>query len=337
MHPLSRLLDHPRARDVVTLRITMARPWSVRVADRAAITVLTVTDGETTVTTTDGSTTLHPGDVALIRGPRPYTVGSGHVEEPTAVIHPDQHCTTAAGVTLHENMSHGLRRWGNDPAGPDSLVIAGYPGVSEAGRLVTDLLPESAHLPSGAVDPTLLDLMVRELGVDAPGQGTVLDRLVDVVLIAAIRAWIDRHHDTLPGWVGRTDPEVATALRLIHDEPDRPWTVAELARTAATSRAGLAARFTAQVGSPPIEYLTRWRLTLARDLLADPGNTLHTVAHRVGYGSAFALSTAFKRRYGLSPQHYRRELIGTAATVPRTGRITDVDGDRPDEELVGTA
>jgi AraC-like DNA-binding protein len=102
------------------------------------------------------------------------------------------------------------------------------------------------------------------------------------------------------------------ALRLMHHNPAHPWTVSELARESAISRAAFARRFQELVGEPPVAFLTGWRIALAADLLREPGATLSAVAHQVGYGSPFALSTAFKRLRGISPQQYmrRERLLG---------------------------
>jgi AraC-like DNA-binding protein len=134
----------------------------------------------------------------------------------------------------------------------------------------------------------------------------VLDRLLDLLLIAALRAWFARPEADAPGWYrAYADPVVGPALRLLHNAPDHSWTVAELAREAGASRAALARRFTELVGEPPMSFLTGWRIALAADLLLEPGETIGSVARRVGYGSPFALSTAFKRVRGVSPQEYR--------------------------------
>ena len=98
---------------------------------------------------------------------------------------------------------------------------------------------------------------------------------------------------------------VGRALRLLQDDPAHPWTVASLATKAAVSRAAMARRFTDLVGEPPMSYLTAWRLALAADRLRDTDDTIAVIARDVGYGSAFALSSAFKRVYGVSPQEHR--------------------------------
>jgi AraC-like DNA-binding protein len=103
---------------------------------------------------------------------------------------------------------------------------------------------------------------------------------------------------------------VGAALRLLHDEPAHPWTVAALAARTGVSRAALARRFSDLVGEPPMTYLTDLRLALAADLLREPDATVAAVARRVGYGSAFALSAAFKRERGVSPQEHRAAALG---------------------------
>ena len=135
----------------------------------------------------------------------------------------------------------------------------------------------------------------------------MLDRLLDLLLIAVLRAWFARPEAAAPGWYrAHGDPIVGPALRLLHNNPAHPWTVASLAAASGVSRAALARRFNALVGEPPMTFLTGWRLTLAADLLREPGATVGSVAEQVGYGSSFALSTAFKRVRGVSPQEHRR-------------------------------
>jgi AraC-like DNA-binding protein len=133
----------------------------------------------------------------------------------------------------------------------------------------------------------------------------VLDRLLDLLLIAVLRAWFDRSQTT-PGWIrAQADPIVGRALRMLHNHPAHPWTVAALAGRLGVSRAALARRFTELVGEPPMSYLTSWRLALAADLLREPDATITAVARQVGYSSGFALSAAFKRVRGVSPQVHR--------------------------------
>jgi AraC-like DNA-binding protein len=166
------------------------------------------------------------------------------------------------------------------------------------------LLRALPPLLSLRLDSPLVDLLAAEIVKDAPGQEAVLDRLLDLLLIATLREWFAR--EDAPGWYrAYEDPVVGPALRLLHHEPARSWTVAELARAVGVSRAALARRFNELVGEPPMAFLTGWRIALAADLLREPGTTIGAVAEQVGYGSPFALSTAFKRVRGVSPAQYR--------------------------------
>ena len=140
----------------------------------------------------------------------------------------------------------------------------------------------------------------------------MLDRLLDLLLISVLRSWFDRPEAEAPAWYrAHGDPVVGQALRLLHENPDYPWTVASLAEKIGLSRAALARTFTNLVGAPPMTYLTEWRLTIAADLLRQPEATLDAVSHQVGYSNGFALSTAFKRVRGVSPQEYRAAAAAT--------------------------
>jgi transcriptional regulator GlxA family with amidase domain len=141
----------------------------------------------------------------------------------------------------------------------------------------------------------------------------VLDRLLDVLVIDTLRSWYQQQADATSWWDAHHDPLVGAVLGLIHDSPEEAWTISSLARAIGTSRANLARRFNELVGEPPITYLTKWRLSLAADLLCQPQATVTNTARSVGYGSAFAFSTAFKRRYGVSPHQHRTRVLEAAA------------------------
>lgn len=138
----------------------------------------------------------------------------------------------------------------------------------------------------------------------APGQEGVIAALLDVVLVQVLQRWAAQSGP--PGWLAAADdPVVGPMLQAVHDDPSVPHSVATLARTASVSRATASARFAALVGVPPMTYLRSWRLALAAELLLDPGLTLDAIARRVGYGGGFALSAAFRREFGHSPQAHR--------------------------------
>jgi AraC-like DNA-binding protein len=249
---------------------------------------------------------LRPGDVAIARGPDPYTVADPPGTPPQALILPGEVCRTATGEDLAEVMGLGVRTWGNRPDGSAMMLIGTYLMDGEISRRLLDALPALLVLPAGMRDCPLMPWLGEEIVRHEPGQQTVLDRSLDLLLISVLRAWFSRPEAAAPAWYRALgDPVVGRALRLLQNNPAHPWTVATLAARTGVSRAALARRFTELVGEPPMTYLTGWRLDLAADLLHEPDTTLGAVARQVGYGSPFALSAAFKRVRGVSPREHR--------------------------------
>lgn len=303
--PLTDFLDGPRARGAFILHLQLARPWSVEIADDAPLTLMAVLTGDTWLRPVGHPPTLlHAGDVALVRHGVRYVVADSADRAPDVRIGPGQTCTGSGGRDLSDEWGIGPRRWGNDPAGGDTMLVGSYLAGAETGTLLLRALPEVVVV-RGVSSPAL-ELLMDEAGRTGVAQASVLDRLLDVLLISVVRAWSESLREGEPNWLtaGR-DPLVRDALRLIHARPEHAWTVESLAAATGTSRAALARRFTQLVGTPPIGYLSRWRLALAADLLQDPGLTLSAVSRRVGYATPFSMSAAFKKQYGVSPQQYR--------------------------------
>ena len=312
MDALAGLLDGPRAREAFLLRCVMGRPWSMRIQDEAPLSVVAVVRGHAWVIPDDGDAVeLDPGDVAVARGPVPYTFCDDPASPTQIVIHPGQRCTTPGGVELVEALSLGVRTWGTDLNGPDDMLVGTYNLEGDVSRRLLHALPALLVVQAEELGSPIVELLGGEMAKDDPGQEAVLDRLLDVLLIATLRAWFDRPGGNAPAWYrAQGDPIVGRALRLIYNHPARRWTVASLASEAGVSRAALARRFSDLVGEPPMAFLTEWRLTLAADLLRDPDETLASVAYQVGYSSPFALSTAFKRARGISPREHRLAATG---------------------------
>jgi AraC-like DNA-binding protein len=308
MDAIAGLLDGPRARGAFVLRSMLAPPWALRIEDRAPLTLVALIRGRAHVVTDDGSAReLRPGDVAVLCGPAAYTVADDPRTAPQVVIGPGQRCTSVTGGEPSGMSDLGVRTWGNHPEGPDILVTGTYQLRSETSRRLLAALPAALVQPAGSAADPAIAWLAREVARDEPGQEAVLDRLLDLVLVSTLRAWFGRADAAPPGWYrGHSDPIVGPVLRAIQYGPERPWTVASLAATAGVSRAALARRFTEVVGEPPMTFLTHWRLALAADLLLEPDATLTSIARRVGYGTPYALSAAFTRVHGVSPQEYRR-------------------------------
>ncbi len=311
MDTLTGLLDGPRARGAFLLRSILDPPWCLRIEDGAALSMVALVRGDAWVLPADGAPTrMHPGDVAVIRGPQAYTMADDPATPVQVVIGPGQRCTPVGGPGDRELRDLGVRTWGAGPHGATVMLSGTYQLHSEVGHRLLGALPAVLVHPAAAGDRSLVDLLEREMTGAGPAQELVLDRLLDLLLVSVLRAWLSAAGEGVPRWhVAQGDPVVGPALRLLHAEPAHPWTVAGLAARVGVSRASLARRFHDLVGEPPMAYLTGWRLTLAADLLRTADATIGAVARQVGYGSAFALSAAFKRGRGMSPHEYRRRGV----------------------------
>ncbi|MFF1709467.1 AraC family transcriptional regulator [Streptomyces sp. NPDC058268] len=307
MDVLAGLLEGPRARGAFMIRACFDPPWSVRIADEAPLSVMIMVRGTAWIVPDDGEPQLiRPGDVAVARGPDHYTVADDRTRKPHVEIQPGENCVPLGDTPPDRYRDLGQRTWGQLPDGPVEMLIGTYQARGEITGRLLDALPQLLVLPTEVWDCPLTPLLADEIAKDEPGQDVVLDRLLDLLMIASLRAWFSRPEAEAPAWYrAMGDPVVGQAIRLLQDDPAHPWTIAELAAKAGVSRAALARRFTELVGEPPMAYLTGWRLALAADLLRDSEQTIAAIARRVGYGSAFALSSAFKRVYGVSPQEHR--------------------------------
>jgi AraC-like DNA-binding protein len=312
---LAGFLDGPRARGAFLLRCIMDPPWSIRVQDNAPLTVVSTVRGTAWIVPDDGAAAaIGPGDVAVVRGPDHYVVADEPTRVPDIVIHPGGRCTTLGGASMEEAMDLGVRTWGNSATGSSTMLVGTYETESEISRRLLESLPMVIVLAHDTWDSPLVPLLAEEIVKEAPGQEVVLDRLLDLLLVAVLRTWFSRQGTDVPPWYSAYgDPVVGRALRMIHNDPSHPWTVGDLAAGAGASRAALARRFNELVGEPPMSFLTGWRMALAADLLVDSDATVGAVAQQVGYASPFTFSAAFKRAYGVSPKAYRTQQTALAA------------------------
>jgi AraC-like DNA-binding protein len=207
----------------------------------------------------------------------------------------------------------GVRTWGNALDGGTLVLDGTYESQSMVGRRVLDGLPPIVVASREHVPSALIDYLSTQISRDEPGQSAVLDRVLDLVLIAVLRWWFTSHRPEGTGWYrASTDPVVGRALLLMQEQPAAAWTVENLGASTGLSRAAFARRFSALVGEPPMAYLTGWRMSLAADLLEQSEATVGSVARQVGYATPFAFSAAFKREHAVSPQQYRARLVATA-------------------------
>jgi AraC-like DNA-binding protein len=316
---LSGLIDGPRARGAFLLRSVLNPPWSLRIEDRAPLSLVTMIHGDAWIVPDVGSAAqLRPGEVAILAGPDPYTIADDPATKPDVIIGEGQVCTTLRGPGIAAPANLGVRTWGD---GGSTIMLSGtYTMTGEIGQRLLGALPPVLVRPAGK-ENALITLLAGEIVQDEPGQELVLDRILDLLLVTILRSWLGSPGAGAPAWYrAQHDPVVGAALRMLHSDPAGQWTVANLATKTGVSRAALARRFTTLVGEPPMAYLTGLRLALAADLLREPNATLGAVARKVGYGSAFALSAAFKRVRGVSPQEHRTSV--TRALTPITPVMT---------------
>ncbi|MFG2331387.1 AraC family transcriptional regulator [Streptomyces sp. NPDC048604] len=243
---------------------------------------------------------LGPGDVVFLAH------GTGHA----LASHPDAPLVDV--LPLPDGSWPLSRAPGPGPAGTETVLLCGAYRLSRARAhpLFTEL-PAYVHIPARiGAHPRLraaIDLLGAELADPQPGTDAAVPALLDTLLLYLLRTWwLAERPDRAAGWSGAlADPGIAAALRSIHADPARPWTVESLGAVAGLSRAAFARRFAALVGRSPLAYLTWWRMTTAGRLLRTGDAPLRTVAARVGYASEFAFAKAFKREYGVAPGRYR--------------------------------
>ncbi|MFS8371416.1 AraC family transcriptional regulator [Acetobacter indonesiensis] len=205
-----------------------------------------------------------------------------------------------------EKLGEGLFHVGRRDGSTDLRMRIGHCRFdTHDAALLVSLLPDQVIVRDQPRLTTLIQLIDEEARAQRAAHELVLERLLEVVLIEAMRS--ASAIATAPSLArGLADERLAAALRAMHMQPERAWTMAMLAQEAALSRSAFFTRFSRSVGLPPMEYLLIWRMALAKQLLRQPGLGLEQVAQRVGYGSASAFSVAFARRTGMPPARYAR-------------------------------
>jgi len=293
--PLSEVITLLQPRAVFSRRISGAGRWGVRYSAFGHPSFCAVLEGSCRLAV-DGqkALTLETGDFVLLPATPGFTM-SGF--KPVRPVHFDPKVTAAH---LGE-VRHGTR------VGPPDVELLGgwFVFGSPDAALLVSLLPGLVHVRGAERLSTLVRLVAEESNEQRSGRNLVLTRLVEVLLIEALRSTPSA--GAPPGLLrGLADAQLAAAMREMHGELARSWTVAQLAKSAALSRSSFFERFTRTVGLRPMEYLLAWRMAVAKDLLRRQDVGLDEVAERVGYSSASTFSTAFSRHVGQSPSRYAR-------------------------------
>jgi AraC-like DNA-binding protein len=273
-----------------------ASPWRVRRSDAGQPIYCVILEGACRMAIdAHEPIELVSGDFVLI--PAAYDVAISSLEPPPPGVE------TLKPIALGNNEF----RIGEPDSPVDSRMMVGHCsfGSPDASLLVA-LLPQIVHVRGVERLATLVQLVRDESREQRPAREIVLSRLLEVLLIEALRSTVETTRS--PGLVrGLSDCRLAAAIRVMHERPTQAWTVAELAKEAALSRSTFFERFNRAVGVAPMEYLLTWRMALAKDLLRRNEGRVAEVAQRVGYSSASTFSVAFTRHVGRPPSQYARE------------------------------
>ena len=312
------LLEHhlarARASGGVFARTVTVPPWGLRLAGSIQLALHAVVQGRAWLWLDDAHAAfeLAPGELALVRGGLDHHIAH---EPGAACLEPAEF--TARHVS-HER-SHDRRT--------TVFLCGAYRFSGDVGDGLLGALPQVLPLSAAVGDPLhdLIAVLSRELAASEPGQQTVLDRLLDILLVLAIRTSF-RTSRTAPRWFqASADPRLSAALQAIHEDAAHPWTVPELATVSGLSRAAFARSFQRALGQAPLQYLTDWRMTLARDDLRTGQPTLAQLAERTGYASPYAFAAAFRRHHGQPPGQWRQHNREQPAP-PGAGTGTPSDG-----------
>lgn len=303
--PLGEALHSLRMSGAFYCRSEFTEPWGMTLPVLPGyLWFHVVTSGRVSVDVGDGDpATLDGGDVALV------TQGAGHR------LYSDRG-TPAPGILdlPRDEISDRYEVLHHGGGGALTRMMCGAVRFDHpAARNLVALLPEIIYLDAASTPDLVwmqstLSLMAIETKQMRPGGEAVITRLADVLIIQAIRWWMESDPSAQSGWLGALrDNQIGRALSLIHGDPARAWTVAMLADELAMSRSAFAARFTELVGEPVMSYVTRWRMRVASNALRDEGATVAELANRLGYRSEAAFARAFKRVTGVAPGGFKRE------------------------------
>jgi len=291
--PLSEVISLLQPRAVFSRLISGAGRWAVRYSAFGEPSFCAILEGSCRLAV-DGHTplTLEAGDFVLLPATPGFTMSG---LKPAKVERFDPKVTSQ----VVGEVRHGTR------SGPPDVRLLGgwFVFDSPDTALLVSLLPSLVHVRGVERLSVLVRLVGEEASERRLGRELILSRLVEVLLIDALRSAPGK--DAPPGLLrGLADAHLAPAIRQMHGNAARSWTIVQLARTAALSRSAFFERFTRTLGVPPMEYLLAWRMAIAKNLLRGKDLALAEVAERVGYGSASTFSTAFARHVGQPPSRY---------------------------------
>jgi AraC-like DNA-binding protein len=304
--PLAEALQFLRMNGAFYCRSELSAPWGLTLpAMPGYIWFHVVTSGRLWLEADDAEDRLlQQGDLALVPHGEGHCLRSDRGVEAPGILDLERELVS----DRYEILRHG---GGGSPTG---LICGAVRFDHPAARNLVEILPTSIYLQAAETPPlnwmqSTLSLMAAEAKELRPGSEAVITRLGDILVIQAIRSWIESDAAAQTGWLGALkDRQIGRAISLIHRDPSQNWTVASLADEVAMSRSAFAGRFTELVGEPAMQYVARWRMQLAVSMLEDEEVTVGQLADRLGYRSEAAFSRAFKRIIGVSPGSAGRRL-----------------------------
>lgn len=302
--PLTQMIQLLRPRAVFSKGISGAGLWAVRYSEFGYPGFCAVTQGRCRlVVDKQPPVVLEEGDFVLLPATPAFTMSS---LQPGTPLHIDPKTAAPQDAEV---------RYGRSDGPADIRQFGGYFCFdSPDAEVLVSLLPPMIHIRGMRRLAQLVSLVGEEAARNDIGRELILERLVEILLIEALRAAPAK--DTQPGLLrGLADQRIAIALRVMHDDIARQWTVVELAHTAGMSRSALFDRFLRVVGVSPMEYLLGWRMAVAKDILRRERIPLDDVAARIGYGSANTFSTAFSRCVGIPPASFAKASRGEATVA----------------------
>ncbi len=310
MDVLANVISATRIGNAILCGAEFEAPWGIRLDQENRTYFHIVSRGTCWLRLDDGSEPLQlfQGDAVLV------PVGGSHIlsdlpKTPALPLAETLACS-------EQNRPH------KESSPPDnrstSLICGGYQFEHEEKHPLLSLLPRAIHFPADKTQEagslqTIFRLLRSEVTGRSPGSETVVSRLVDVLFVYMLRAWMSDESACSACWLtALKDPQIGKSLSLMHQKPQENWTVETLAGEVLMSRAVFAKKFSELVGEPPLSYLTRWRMGIAARSLRESQSPLRMIAQEVGYEAEFSFSKAFKRVMGLSPGQYRAREMKTA-------------------------
>ena len=306
MDALSAILHTLRLSSTLISRARFSAPWAVKTGALPGSIFHAIVEGHchARVDGEEGTLALGPGDVVV------FTHGSGHImaDDPQTPSVPILSVSTESDGGYVGKVTFG-------GGGAVTRIICGQLKLAHpASASAWSLLPPVMVVRAGQVRlgewlNTTLELMEGELETKRPGSQEVVSRLLDILLVQVLRQLALDLPEGAGGWLGAMrDPQIAEAVALIHADPGARWTATRLASRVGMSRSVFFSRFSKLVGEPPGQYVTRWRMHTAADLIATYDLSTAELAEKVGYASEDAFSKAFSREVGITPAVYRRRV-----------------------------